>query len=132
RVALMNSARCSPLAIRSRRLSTSLQRWPTTTDHPVRTTRLCRGKSQAMGACAMGSRKVLVLAAALLFCNAVASAQSTTFGLGKTPTAEAIREWDIAISPDGKELPPGSGSAKEGVTIYAQKCAACHGKNGYE
>lgn len=81
----------------------------------------------------MASRKLLVLAAALLFCNAAASAQqSTTFGLGKTPTAEAIREWDIAISPDGKELPQGSGSAKEGATIYAQKCAACHGKNGYE
>jgi len=80
----------------------------------------------------MASRKLLVLAAALLFCNAVASAQSTSFGLGKTPTAEEIRAWDIAISPEGKELPEGSGSAKEGATIYAQKCAACHGKNGYE
>src|SRR6185369_10988099 len=132
RVALMNSARFSPLAIRSRRPSTSLQKWPTTTDHPVRTTRSCRGKSRAMGVCAMASRKLLVLAAALLFCNAVASAQSTSFGLGKTPTAEEIRAWDIAISPEGKELPEGSGSAKEGATIYAQKCAACHGKNGYE
>ena len=57
-------------------------------------------------------------------------AQSPTYGLGKTPTAEEIRAWDIAISPDGKELPQGSGSAKEGATIYAQKCAACHGRNG--
>lgn len=57
-------------------------------------------------------------------------AQSPTYGLGKTPTAEEIRVWDIAISPDGKELPPGSGSAKEGAPLYAQKCAACHGATG--
>jgi hypothetical protein len=59
-----------------------------------------------------------------------ASAQSPTYGLGKTPSAEEIRAWDIAISPDGKELPPGSGSAKEGAPLYAQKCAACHGATG--
>src|SRR5207244_1240647 len=58
------------------------------------------------------------------------SAQSSTYGLGKTPTAEEIRSWDIAISPTGKELPPGSGSAKEGAPLYAQKCAALHGATG--
>src|SRR5437764_14984181 len=57
-------------------------------------------------------------------------AQSPTYGLGKAPSAEEIRAWDIAISPDGKELPPGSGSAKEGAPLYAQKCAACHGATG--
>src|SRR5438105_3903082 len=57
-------------------------------------------------------------------------AQSPTYGLGKTPSAEEIRAWDIAISPDGKELPPGSGSAKEGAPLYAQKCASCHGASG--
>jgi mono/diheme cytochrome c family protein len=57
-------------------------------------------------------------------------AQSPTYGLGKTPTAEEIRALDISISPDGKELPPGSGSAKEGAQIFAQKCTACHGETG--
>jgi mono/diheme cytochrome c family protein len=57
-------------------------------------------------------------------------AQSPTYGLGKTPTPEEIRAWDIAVSPDGKELPPGSGTAKEGAPLYAQKCAACHGASG--
>src|SRR5882762_5012311 len=57
-------------------------------------------------------------------------AQSPTYGLGKTPSAEEIRAWDIAISPDGKELPPGSGTAKEGAPLYAQKCASCHGATG--
>ena len=58
------------------------------------------------------------------------SAQSPTYGLGRTPSADEIRAWDIAISPDGKELPPGSGSAKEGTPLYAQKCAVCHGPTG--
>lgn len=36
---------------------------------------------------------------------------------------------DIAIGTDGKELPPGSGNAKTGARIFAEKCAACHGEN---
>src|ERR1041384_7998011 len=83
----------------------------------------------------MASRKLFLFLIALAMTLGLCFmtwAQSPTFGLGKTPTAEEIRAWDIAISPDGKELPQGSGGAKEGATIYAQKCAACHGKNGYE
>jgi len=47
--------------------------------------------------------------------------------VGRAPSTEEIRAWNIAISPDGKELPPGSGTAKEGAKIFAAKCAACHG-----
>lgn len=79
----------------------------------------------------MALRSLLLFVLVLLLCTAV-WAQSPTYGLGKTPTAEELRAWDISIGPDGKELPQGSGSAKEGAPIYAQKCAACHGKNGYE
>jgi S-disulfanyl-L-cysteine oxidoreductase SoxD len=57
-------------------------------------------------------------------------AQSPTYGLGKAPTDDEVRAWDIAIGPNGKELPPGSGSAKEGASLYMQKCAACHGPSG--
>jgi hypothetical protein len=83
----------------------------------------------------MGSRKLFLFVIAVVMTLGlclVAWAQSPTYGLGKTPTAEEVRAWDIAISPEGKELPEGSGSAKEGAGLYAQKCAACHGKNGYE
>jgi cytochrome c len=78
----------------------------------------------------MRLRNLLLLVMILALCHA-GWAQSPTYGLGKTPTEEAIRAWDIAISPDGKELPQGSGTAKEGAPIYAQKCAACHGATGY-
>jgi len=80
----------------------------------------------------MGSRKLFLFVIAVVMTLGlclVAWAQSPTYGLGKTPTAEEVRAWDIAISPEGKELPEGSGSAKEGAGLYAQKCAACHGKN---
>ena len=42
-------------------------------------------------------------------------------------TDEEIRAWNIDIGPAGKELPPGSGTAKEGAQIFAAKCSLCHG-----
>ncbi len=75
---------------------------------------------------------LLVSVMALVACVA-APAQTPTYNLGKTPSAEEIKAWDIAaIGPAGKELPPGSGTAKEGATIYAQQCALCHGRTGTE
>jgi S-disulfanyl-L-cysteine oxidoreductase SoxD len=78
----------------------------------------------------MDSRKVLLLAL-VLGASQIGSAQSPTFGVGRTPTADEIRGWDISISPDGKELPQGRGTAKEGAQLYVQKgCAGCHGRTG--
>jgi cytochrome c len=60
-----------------------------------------------------------------------APAQSPTYGLGRTASGEEIRAWDIAISPTGKELPAGQGTAKEGAALYVRKaCAGCHGATG--
>ena len=60
-----------------------------------------------------------------------ALAQSPTYGVGRTPSAEEIRAWDISISPTGEELPPGHGRAEEGALVYQRKaCAACHGATG--
>lgn len=60
-----------------------------------------------------------------------ALAQTATYNnVGRTPSEEEIRAWDIAISPEGKGLPPGSGTAKEGAKIFAERCAVCHGPGG--
>jgi S-disulfanyl-L-cysteine oxidoreductase SoxD len=56
--------------------------------------------------------------------------QSPTYGVGRTPTAEEIRAWDISISPTGEELPPGNGTATQGAVVFQQKCAGCHGAEG--
>ena len=69
--------------------------------------------------------------AVLALCWA-ARAQSPTYGLGRIPTPEEIRAWDIAIGPEGKELPRGSGTAKEGARLFVDKCAVCHGVTGSE
>jgi len=56
-----------------------------------------------------------VLLPALILCACGATwAQSPTYGVGRTPTPEEIRAEDITISPDGKNLPPGKGTAKRG------------------
>jgi cytochrome c len=43
---------------------------------------------------------------------------------------DEIRKIDITILPDGRGLPPGSGSVSAGANVYAQKCQGCHGAQG--
>src|ERR671925_2003737 len=78
----------------------------------------------------MGTLKLLPFA---LLIGVPLGAQSPTYGVGRTPSAEEIRVWDISIGPTGEELPPGRGTAKEGAQIYRAKgCAGCHGATGIE
>jgi cytochrome c len=54
-------------------------------------------------------------------------------GLGRAPTPAELRGWDLSVSPDGDELPPGSGTATQGALVYTQRgCATCHGTTGKE
>src|SRR5438876_6599015 len=76
----------------------------------------------------MGMLRVLPF---VLLMGVAALAQSPTYGVGRTPSAEEIRAWDISIGPTGEELPPGHGTAKEGAQLYRAKgCAGCHGAQG--
>jgi S-disulfanyl-L-cysteine oxidoreductase SoxD len=78
----------------------------------------------------MDLRRILPIAAVLGTCQ-IAWTQSPTYGLGRAPTPQEISAWDIAISPTGKELPQGQGTAKEGAALYLSKgCGGCHGANG--
>lgn len=78
----------------------------------------------------MGFPRLLLVTGVFGICQ-TGWTQSPTYGLGKTPSAEEMRAWDIAISPTGKELPQGRGTAKEGAVLYVRKgCAACHGVTG--
>ena len=74
----------------------------------------------------MCTRKTIAAATLALACSAGAAlAQSP--GLGKPLTDADIKQWDIAILPDGSNLPPGSGTPAQGAKIFAEKCSACHG-----
>jgi mono/diheme cytochrome c family protein len=72
------------------------------------------------------------LAAGIVLLTATASlAQTPSYSnIGRSPTKEEIQAWDISVGPDGKGLPPGQGTAKDGAPIFAVKCAVCHGPNG--
>jgi cytochrome c len=77
----------------------------------------------------MSTRSVL-LVAALAVAFGAAATRAETPGLGK-PIGEAdIAAWDIAAMPEGQGLPPGSGTAKQGAVVFAEKCARCHGDAG--
>ena len=75
--------------------------------------------------------KALVPVMALATCVA-ALAQSPTYNLGRTPSTQEREACCLPITIDGKGLPPGSGTAKQGALIYAQKCVVCHGETGTE
>ena len=65
----------------------------------------------------MGFPRLVLLTTTFGICQ-FAWTQWHTYGLGRTPSAEEIRAWDISISPTGKELPSGQGTAKELSLIH--------------
>lgn len=54
------------------------------------------------------------------------------YHIGRPATNADIRAWNIDISPTGEGLPPGQGTVSEGASVYAVKCAMCHGPTGTE
>ena len=78
----------------------------------------------------MASRRLLlffvVLGVVTMALGQIGRAQSPTYGVGRAPTAEEIRAWDIAISPTGKELPAGHGVGEvTQVTAPAELMHSC-------
>jgi S-disulfanyl-L-cysteine oxidoreductase SoxD len=67
---------------------------------------------------------------ALLLWAGALLAQSPKYGVGRAPTADEIRQWEITVRPDGTGLPGGSGSVAEGKEIYTNRCLKCHGSVG--
>jgi cytochrome c len=75
--------------------------------------------------------------AALLFAFGLASSGEPAdevrgYGLGRPPTGDEIRAWNIDVAPNGEGLPPGKGTVRQGAQVFAAKCAACHGPTGTE
>lgn len=68
-----------------------------------------------------------VLGALAVFTFAKGAPQGPNLGTPATP--EDIAGWDITVMPDGTGLPAGSGTARMGAAVYAEKCANCHGNS---
>ena len=76
----------------------------------------------------MSMRRILA-ASVLALALAAGAARAQDAGLGKPLTESDIKQWDIAVLPDGTNLPPGQGTAAEGAKLFAEKgCIACHGE----
>ncbi len=73
-------------------------------------------------------RLATVVPFAVALCGAALAADLP--GLGKPVSEAELSSWDMSVGPDGKGLPPGSGTSAQGAAVFAQKCEACHGKDG--
>jgi cytochrome c len=60
----------------------------------------------------------------------VAAKSAAKLGLGRPALPEEISAWDTDVRADGKGLPAGKGTAKQGDVIFQEKCASCHGEFG--
>jgi mono/diheme cytochrome c family protein len=49
------------------------------------------------------------------------------YGFGSPATEAELKNFTSPL-PDGRGLPPGSGTVAQGRTIYQQSCASCHGE----
>lgn len=71
-----------------------------------------------------------VLLGALLGAGPASGEPVDVIGLGQAPAQ--IERHAITIFPDGRNLPPGQGSAAQGARLYRAQCAVCHGGRGIE
>jgi cytochrome c len=76
------------------------------------------------------SLKLLVPLMVLAVPAVVFAAERKFPGVGQALSQAEIQNFDHMIGPEGKELPVGRGTAKEGAEIFAKRCEVCHGKNG--
>ena len=78
----------------------------------------------------MSTHNLAVATGILALAIGVGAAFAERPRLGKPIAQTDYAEWDINILPDGSNLPPGSATAADGVKIFAEKCALCHGDIG--
>ena len=83
---------------------------------------MCTSKFLAVG--------YFVASAVLLFGTSGSEAWAESPELGEPIDAATIATIDYTVFPDGEGLPPGQGSATEGLAVYQAQCRVCHGEGG--
>jgi len=84
-----------------------------------------RSVEWATRACAVPA--LVLLAIAVSAGSVGADGYPSKFSFGENATEGDITGIAIAIPPDGKGLPPGSGDYARGKQVFETACAACHG-----
>ncbi|MEO5821455.1 MAG: cytochrome c [Vicinamibacteraceae bacterium] len=79
-----------------------------------------------------GLRAVVVSGAVWAGAGVLGATQSppSVSGIGHAPLPSIVSERDVTVFPDGRGLPPGHGTAREGRVVFTTHCAACHGASG--
>ena len=73
---------------------------------------------------------VFVATAACLTTQAQKQTPASPYsGMGSAPTREDMGNLAWTAGPSGRDLPPVSGTSKEGMEIFLGKCSKCHGIN---
>jgi cytochrome c len=70
---------------------------------------------------------VIAVSFSLSLALAAVAAAQTRYGLGRPADPALIERENIDVAPDGAGLPPGSGTAREGASLFQTTCARCHG-----
>src|SRR5213080_3102757 len=83
-----------------------------------------------MGVYTMRCTLSLLASLMILAAPAAGLAQSPKYNVGTPLGQDEVKSFDFMIGPEGKELPAGRGTAKEGAVIFEKRCAVCHGRNG--
>jgi cytochrome c len=74
-------------------------------------------------------RAAVVVATVWLSSTALAAESAQpTFGFGVVAPPSELATFFSPL-PDGRGLPPGSGSVAQGKVVYQQQCLACHGQS---
>ena len=72
----------------------------------------------------------ILIAILIAGCGTNQTSGFKNYGLGKTIDEVQIAAWNIDVAPSGAGLPPGKATARQGESIYKDKCASCHGNQG--
>lgn len=76
------------------------------------------------------TRQLTAIAPLLLafWSSGLLAADGPELGVSVSPAGEAA--VDFVVMPDGRGLPPGSGTAVTGLAVYQRECQVCHGEGG--
>jgi cytochrome c len=81
-----------------------------------------------LAACLLGG--TIAPSAAQQMAGRDATKPTATLGLGRAATSEEVAAWNTDVRPDGRGLPVGKGTVKQGDDLFQEKCASCHGEFG--
>ncbi|MDX1422657.1 MAG: cytochrome c [Kiloniellales bacterium] len=77
----------------------------------------------------LGAGGALLFALGSSFAAQAGGGYGGPYGFGAPVDEAELAKINIDVMPDGRGAPEGSGTYEEGMAVYADNCAACHGED---